>query len=91
MTSVTANPDRSVRILAADPDAGQVWDPNLLVRADWDGDGIFDTGWEMFWNNPEQPYDMQTPFTSPGTRRIVIELRDTYFATSRVTQELAIP
>lgn len=72
--------DGFVRVLASDPDAGRTWDPNLLVRADWDGDGVFDSGWEMFPNAAGQPYDLWGPVTAST----VVEVRDGFWATDRL-------
>jgi subtilisin-like proprotein convertase family protein len=78
------------RVFAADPDAGQIWDPNLLVRADWDGDGVFDSDWTFFGNQPGQWGELYGAYPGPGTYATVFEVRDGYWASSRMVRNVTV-
>lgn len=78
------------RVFATDPDAGAIWDPNLLVRADWDGDGVFDSDWSFFGNQPGQWGELYGAFPGPGTYQSVFEVRDGYWASSRFVRNVTV-
>lgn len=78
------------RVYAADADAGQVWDPSLLVRADWDGDGVFDSDWAYFQNLPGQWAELSGVYPGPGTYATVFEVRDGYWASTRHVRNVTV-
>ena len=78
------------RVFASDPDAGQVWDPTLLVRADWDGDGVFDSDWAFLGNDGVSFAELMAVYDRPGTYAAVFEVRDGFWASSRLVRNVTV-
>ena len=83
-----------VKIGASDGDNGASWDPTLFARVDFDGDGSFDTDWAFMglgegglWTG-EAEIGGQPPGTYPNA---VIEVRDGFWARSRMVTSLTVP
>ena len=85
-----ANETFYVRIHASDPDVGRRWDPYLLIRVDWNGDGTPDTEWFFVNNQPGASLDLGTVYADRGTYQAVVEVRDGYLASSRFVQEVVV-
>jgi hypothetical protein len=74
-------------VTASDVDSavGQ-WDPTWLVRADLDGDGVYESPWSYF--QVAEPITLQNQYAEPGRRHLRFQVRDGFFATS--TKELDV-
>ncbi|MCE9576318.1 MAG: hypothetical protein K8W52_24435 [Deltaproteobacteria bacterium] len=68
-----------IRVTATDPDAAAGWDPTQTVRADWDGDGAWDTDWSYVSGGTA---DIYANFATAGHRDAIIQVRDGFFATA---------
>lgn len=70
-----------IRVIASDPDAAAGWDPTQTVRADWDGDGAWDSDWAYLTDGVA---DIYANFPVAGHRDAIIQVRDGFFATSTI-------
>ncbi len=78
-------------VVGGDPDAAQTWDPLTMVRADWDGDGAWDSDWVTLSRDKggvTGSVDLTSQFALPGHYNVVIQARDGYWA--QTTQTVAI-
>jgi len=72
-------------VVGGDPDAGAAWDPLLIVRADWDGDGSWDSDWVTLTGDKGATTlaaDLSTQFAAPGHYNVVFQIRDGFWAQS---------
>jgi len=71
-------------VSADDPDYGTTWDPQVLVRADWDGDGSWDSDWFPIGQNKtgEKAADLYADFPVAGHYDVVFQVRDGFWASS---------
>jgi hypothetical protein len=90
ITGVEVFDGTNVRVHASDPDAGAIWDPSLLVRADWNSDGTFDTDWTYIQNAPGAVAEFWGMLGS-GSHNVTFEVRDGFWASSRFATNVTIP
>ncbi|RME93108.1 MAG: hypothetical protein D6766_08780 [Verrucomicrobia bacterium] len=57
---------------------------NLEFRWDWDGDGVFDTEFSAERTATHR-------YLNPGTKTVILEVRDRHGLTSRVSQSFVVP
>lgn len=63
----------------ADPDGNPSWDPTLMVRADLDGDGAYDTPWQ--WAGSKDGTIVYADMPQPGDYTVRFQVRDGFWAT----------
>ena len=68
-----------LRVVSSDGDGTPTWDPNLLVRADLDGDGEFDSRWT--WASSRDGAAFFTEFPEVGDYTVRFQVRDGFWAT----------
>jgi hypothetical protein len=69
-----------LRVTAVDPDGRPRWDPALMVRADTDGDGIYDSPWSFADSDGATLLPMS--FTSGGRYTLSFQARDGFYGLS---------
>jgi hypothetical protein len=75
-------------LVGSDPDAGTTWDPLLVARADWDGDGSWDSDWVTLTGDKGATTlaaDLGNQFAAPGHYNVVFQLRDGFWAQTTTT------
>jgi hypothetical protein len=83
-----AGEDIAFEIAATDPDRATTWDPNLFVRGDLDGDGIYETEWSYVPG--KEPLTLLSRFATPGKRTLRFQVKDGFFATAETSLEVDI-
>jgi hypothetical protein len=76
------------QVTASDADAAQVWDPTLAVRADLDGDGVWETTWQLVTSG--QPANLAFTPAQPGAYTARVQVRDSYGATADGTLDYSV-
>ena len=81
-----ASGDWIFQVSVTAPDVAATWDPNRMIRADWNGDGSWDSDWNFAWTDAQ----LATRFPGPGTYPVRFEARDGFWARSATYEMLVV-